>query len=289
MKRLLTILIIAGFLITSFSSSVFADQPEVVTLGADLSQAQRDQILDWFGVQQEDVLILTVTNEEERQYLEGIASQEQIGTRAYSSAHVKLASKGTGIKVKTNNITWVTEEVYANALVTAGVENAEINITAPFNVSGTAALTGVMKAFEEATGKKISNEAKKVANEELFVTTDLGDEIGKEEAVKLIQEVKRQVVKDKVKNPADIREIIELVAKELNITLTDAQIEQIVTLMEKISRLDLDIDKISAQLDKISVGLDNLKKTVEENKGLLQKILDRVNVFFNWLRQVFNG
>lgn len=288
MKRVLAILIIAGFLITSLSFSAFADQPEVVTLGADLSQAQRKQILDWFGVREEEVLILEVTNEEERQYLEGIASEEHIGTNAYSSAHVKLAPKDTGIKVKTNHITWVTGEMYANALVTAGVENAEVNITAPFNVSGTAALTGVMKAFEKATGKKISTEAKKAANEELFVTSDLGDDIGKEKAVDLIQKIKRQVIKDKVKNPDDIRKIIEFIAKELDITLTDAQVEQILTLMEKISRLDLNIDKISEQLDKMSANLDSLKKTVEENKGLIQKILDRINVFFGWLRQVFN-
>jgi len=289
MKRIFTISVIASLLLSLLPLSVFADQPDVVTLGADLNQTQREQILNYFGVNEKDVLILTVTNEEEKQYLEGLASEQHIGTRSYSSAHVKLASKGSGIDVKINNITWVTEEMYANAMVTAGIEDAKVNITAPFNVSGTAALTGIMKAFEKATGKKISPDAKKAANEELFITGDLGNDIGKEKAAQLIQKIKQQVVRDKIKNPDDIRKVIEFIAKELDITLTDAQIDQILKLMEKISRLDLSVDKISQQLSKISSSLDEVKRTVEENKGLIQKILDSINSFFRWLRQIFSA
>ncbi|NMB34718.1 MAG: DUF1002 domain-containing protein [Firmicutes bacterium] len=289
MRRVLVTFIIACVLISFFSPSVFAGQLEVVTLGADLSAEQRKQVLNWFGVQEEEVQILEITNAEEREYLEGLATEELIGINAISSAHVELLSKGTGIKVKTNNITWVTEEMYANALITAGVENAAVNITAPFKVSGTAALTGVMKAFEKAAGKKISTEAKEAANEELFVSIELGDDIGNEKAVEIIQEIKRKVVEDKIKDPDDIREVIEMIAKELDITLTEAQVEQILALMEKISRLDLDINKIGEQLDKISVGLEDLRKTVKENKDSIQKILDVINAFFAWLRQIFSA
>ena len=119
MKKMLVALIIASMAITFFPLSVFADQADVVTLGADLTQEQQEQIFDWFDVRKEDVLVLEVTNEEERQYLEGIAPEEYIGTRAISSAYVKLLPRDAGIKVKTNNITWVTEQIYANALITA--------------------------------------------------------------------------------------------------------------------------------------------------------------------------
>ncbi len=289
MKKVLITAITVVLMVTLFPVLAFADQSDVVTLGADLSQEQQKQILDYFGVKEDEVLILTVTNEEEREYLEGIASKEHIGTRALSSAYVKLASKGAGIRVKTHNITWVTQEMYANALVTAGVENAEINVTAPFNVSGTAALTGIMKAFEEATGKKLSSEAKEAANEELFVTGDLGDDIGKEEAAELIKKIKQEVAKDKIKNPNEIRHVIEIIAKDMNITLTDAQIEKVQDLMEKISRLDLNVEKISEQLGKIGKSLDDLKRTAKQNQGLIQKILDGIKTVFGWLKQVFSA
>lgn len=289
MKRILAMLVIAGIMITMFTPFALADRADIVTFGADLDQAQREQILEHFGVTEKEVMVLTVTNEEEREYLKGLASEQHIGTRSYSSAYVKLLPKGSGIDVKTRNITWVTEEMYANAMVTAGLEDAKVSVAAPFNVSGTAALTGMMKAFEKATGKKISPEAKKAANEELFITGDLGDQIGKDKAAKLIQDIKQQVVKQKIKNPEDIRNIIQKIATELNIELTEEQINQILKLMEKISRLDLSVEKISQQLDQISSSLNKVKKTVEQNRGLIQKILDGINSVFHWLRQIFSA
>lgn len=289
MRKTMSILIITGLLITLIPFSAFADQADVVSFGADLNETQRQQMLELFQVKEDDVMILTVTNDEERAYLEGLVPRQQIGSRAISCAYVKLAPKGSGINVKTHNITWVTKEMYANAMVTAGIEDAEVIAAAPFKVSGTAALTGIMKAFEKATGKKLDKEAKKAANEELVLTGDLGEEIGKDKAAKLIQDVKEQVVKQKIKSPEDIRNVIKKIASDLDIELTEEQIDKIMNLMKRISRLDLDINKISQQLDKISVTLDDVKKTVEENKGLIQKILDTINQFLSWLQNILTS
>ncbi len=289
MKKLISMLIITSILIILMPLGVLADQADVVIFGADITQSQRQEMLKIFNVNENDVMILTVTNDEEREYLEGLVPEQQIGTRAISSAYVKLAPENSGIKVETYNITWVTKEMYANAMVTAGIEDAEVIAAAPFKVSGTAALTGIMKAFEKASGKKLSQEAKKTASEELVLTGDLGEEIGKDKAAKLVQDVKRQVVKQKIKNPEDIRNVIKKIAAELDIELTEEQINQIMDLMKRISKLDLDINKISKQLDKISSTLGDVKKTVEENKGLIQKILDAINHFFRWLQSVFSS
>lgn len=289
MKKLISMLIITSILIILMPLGVLADQADVVIFGADITQSQRQEMLKIFNVNENDVMILTVTNDEEREYLEGLVPEQQIGTRAISSAYVKLAPENSGIKVETYNITWVTKEMYANAMVTAGIEDAEVIAAAPFKVSGTAALTGIMKAFEKASGKKLSQEAKKTASEELVLTGDLGEEIGKDKAAKLVQDVKRQVVKQKIKNPEDIRNVIKKIAAELDIELTEEQINQIMDLMKRISKLDLDINKISKQLDKISSTLGDVKKTVEENKGLIQKILDAINHFLRWLQNVFSS
>ena len=43
-----------------------------------------------------------------------------IGSRTISSSKITLADAGNGITVETNNIYWVSEGMYANALITAG-------------------------------------------------------------------------------------------------------------------------------------------------------------------------
>ncbi|MCG4471068.1 DUF1002 domain-containing protein, partial [Lawsonibacter sp. DFI.6.74] len=65
-------------------------------------------MLKYFGVNQNDAVILEVNNQEERKYLQGIAPEAQIGTKTYSCAYVEPTKAGSGINVKTANITWVT-------------------------------------------------------------------------------------------------------------------------------------------------------------------------------------
>ena len=52
-----------------------------------------------------------------------------------------------------------------------------------------------MKAFEEATGIELDEEAKEIANEELVTTGELAEEIGKDEAAALIKAIKEEISK----------------------------------------------------------------------------------------------
>jgi uncharacterized protein YpuA (DUF1002 family) len=287
MKRWIAIWLCVGVIFAVFGTYVQAQVEEVVSLGADLNQQQQKQMLELFGVAEDDVKIIKVTNQEERDYLEGLISNDKIGTRAISSAYVSPLEEGEGLVVETHNISWVTKEMYANAMATAGIENARVIAAAPFSVSGTAALTGIMKAFEEVSGEELDEEAKKIANEELVTTGDLGEDIGKDEAAALIKEIKERIVRERIKDPEDIKRIILEIAKELNIQLTEEQINQIIELMKKISQLDLDIDKITNQLEKITKSLDSIRKTVEENKGILQRIWEGIQSFLKWIVSLF--
>lgn len=284
MKKWISIIVMTGFLLTLFPFNALASAREVVSLGADLTPQQEREMLELFGVNKDDVKIIRVTNQEMRQYLGGLVPEKQLGTTAYSSAHIKLAPRGHGITVKTYNIAWVSKEMYANAMVTAGIEDADVVVAAPFQVSGASALTGIMKAFEKASGKKLDEDAKKAANEELVVTKNLGEEIGQDEAAGFIQEVKEEVIREKIEDPDDLIALIKRIAAEHNIELSDAQIQQIMELMQKISRLDLNLDKISKQLENINVNVDDIKKAVENNQGLIQRILDSLNDFIYWIK-----
>lgn len=288
MKKIVALLLIFLFTL-SMPLAAFAQEESVVSLGANLSQEQRQQMLDLFEVNEENIRIIEVTNAEERSFLEGLVSDQKIGTRAISSAYVKVMDNGEGILVETHNIDWVTKEMYANAMVTAGLENARVIAAAPFKVSGTAALTGIMKAFEEATGEELSEEAKQAANEELVTTGELGEDIGQDKAASLVKEIKERVIGDKITDPIQIRDIIIEVAGDLNINITQEHIDMLANLMDKISKLDLSVEKISGQLENISKSLDKVRETINENKGLVQQILDAIKNFFAWLADLFRS
>ncbi len=279
-KTLRSISIILSFVFI-FSSLVYADSDTVVTLGKDLDDAQRKQILELFKVDEKDITIIEVNNQEERKYLEGVATEGQLGKLTISSAYVELLEEDSGIKVETYNISWVTKEMYANALVTAGVANAKVIAAAPFPVSGTGALTGILKAFEQATGEKISEEQKKVANEEVVRVGELGEEVGQDKASELVKKVKEEIIDKGVKDPEEIKKIIIEIAGSLDINLNIDQIQKIGGLMEKITKLDLNTETIKEQLKDIGSKLDDTLKNNEEVKSLLQKILDAIKNFFN--------
>ena len=269
-----TTLILASLMmfVSAFS---YADRIEnvVVSLGDDLTSQQKQEMIDKFGADK-NATVISVTNREERKYLGSYVSEDLIGTRAISCSYVEELADGSGIQVETSNVSWVNPEMIQNALVTAGVKDAKVKISAPFKVSGTAALTGVLKAFEKATGNKVSEKEKQVANEEIAKTGELGQEIGQDEATNLVREVKEVIVEDKIKSPQEIKEVITEKAQELNITLNEDQFNKIISLMENIGSLDLDLSGIKSQLGEITSKVTDAIQNSEEAKGILQKILD---------------
>ena len=92
--------------------------------GADLSNENRQKVLDELNVP-DNATKVTVTNKEEHEYLGKYISNAQIGTRAISSSSITVAKKGSGLDVKTHNIDSITDEMYLNALMTAGVKDAK--------------------------------------------------------------------------------------------------------------------------------------------------------------------
>ncbi len=58
-----------------------ADGMKVVTLGADLTEAQKQTMMKYFKTSADEVQILTITNQDERDHLSSYVPPEQIGTR----------------------------------------------------------------------------------------------------------------------------------------------------------------------------------------------------------------
>ncbi|MFK9093146.1 DUF1002 domain-containing protein [Bacillus salipaludis] len=258
----------------------FADMAEgdmIVTLGENLTEEQKSNLLEEMGAPK-DVQTVTVSNQEEHQYLGKYVSKSFIGTKAISSSAITIAPKGSGITVKTKNINWVTDEMYVNALITAGVKDANIYITAPIAVSGTAALTGIIKAYEISADKTIPEEVKQAANQEMVETAKLGDSIGEKNAAALIAKVKEEIAKNKPKNDEELRNIIDQAAKDLNVTLTGAEMQRLIDFFNKLKDLNIDWNQVSDQLNKAKDRISNFLQS-EEGQGFL----DKVKQFFIWL------
>jgi uncharacterized protein YpuA (DUF1002 family) len=263
----LLVVLVLGFVL---AAPAHARPTDVVSLGADLNSAQRQEMLDLFGVSEDDAVVLEVTNQEEREYLEGVVSTEQIGTRAISSAYVRIKDDGSGIAVQTRNITYITEQTYANALVTAGIADADVFAAAPFPVSGTAALTGVFKAFEEATGEDIPDEAKEVATEELVTTAEVGDEVGDPAAIaELIKLAKEEIARLGLDDEESIREVLVRVSAELNIKLSDDQLDRLTEILMQVQKLGLDFESLQKQLEDFQTTIGAAGDQV---KGFWEKI-----------------
>ncbi|RUQ26502.1 DUF1002 domain-containing protein [Peribacillus cavernae] len=259
----------------AFADAAVGDM--TVTLGQNLTDEQKSELLSEMNAP-EGVEILTITNEEEHQYLGEYIPKRLIGTKAISSSAITLEKAGTGLKVQSKNINWVTEEMYINALATAGVKDASIYITAPIPVSGTAALTGIIKAYEISSDKVIPEDVKQAANEEMVKTAKLGDEVGSDKAAALITKIKENMAENPPQTEAEVRDTVESSAKELGITLTDEQIQSLVDLFNKLKDLNIDWNQVGGQLDKAKEKLTTFLKSEEG-----QSFLDKLKEFFGSL------
>lgn len=249
-KSAAALLCSACLVLSGTAVPTMADSVKVVTLGADLSQDQKNIMMKYFNVDSSQVQILTVTNQDERDHLSAYVPIEQIGTRTVSCAYVKPTQSG-GIKVRTANLNWVTCNMIATSLSTSGVKNCEVVAACPFEVSGTGALTGIQMAYETATGEQLDSTKKELATEEMVVTGNLADEVGKNDATTVMNNSKMQVIKDNVQNADEIYNIVVNVAQQNNVNLDSDQINKIVELLKQIAQQDYNYDDVKATLEQV--------------------------------------
>ena len=240
---------------------VMADAMKVVTLGADLSEDQKNTMLRYFKVDSSQAQIIYVTNQDERDHLSAYVPLEQIGTRTVSCAYVKPTTSG-GIKVRTANLNWVTCNMIASSLSTSGVTNCEVVAACPFEVSGTGALTGIQMAYETASGEKLDETKKELATEEMVVTGNLADSVGQNDAITVINQAKMQVIADNIQNADDIYNIVVNISNNNNVSLSDDEINTIVNLLKQIAEQNYDYSEMQETLERVN---DNVTGQADES------------------------
>ncbi|MBQ7564754.1 MAG: DUF1002 domain-containing protein [Lachnospiraceae bacterium] len=263
-----------------------------IALGADLSADQKNTVLALMGIPAADLDkydVVYVTNAEEHAGLDTYIAPSLIGTKSLSSVLVRPALEGYGVVVHTVNINYCTENMYRNALITAGVQNADITVVAPFAVSGTAALIGALKAYEDMSGTTVADNTLDVALNELVTTSELSETLdSSSEAEELISYIKAQVAANDLDTEEEIDAAIRKGMKEFNVTLSEEDIKAIISLMMRIKDMGIDFSVLADQAediyakykDQIEAGTFDIKDVKLEDLGLGKLIANATSNFF---------
>lgn len=272
-----------------------------LALGSDLSQDQLNTVLSLMGINAADLgnySVVYTTNSDEHTSLDQYIDPALIGTRSLSSVLVKPAEKGHGVVVTTQNINYCTTNMYRNALITAGVEDADIMVVAPTQISGTAALIGAMRAYEKMTGENVSDKALDTALNELVTTGEISDAVGNSsEAEELISYVKAQIAANDLDTEEEIEAAIRQGMKDLNVSLTEEEIKQIVDLMMKIKAMGIDFSVLADQAediyakykDQIDAGTFSIDDIDLNDLGIGKIISNAVSNFFSGITESVKG
>lgn len=296
MKKRGIALLLTGLMIAATPFSAYADREDAklnvpyVSLGVDLNANERATVLNLLGVTEDELknyTVATVTNQDEHDYLDSYLDKSVIGTRALSSVLVEGKEEGNGINVTTKNITYCTSGMYENALATAGIKDADIIVAGPFHISGTAALVGAIKSYENMTGEAVKTENVETATNELVITGKVAESVGDtDKAEQLIGAVKEQVVEGHAVTAEEIGEVVDKAAQEMSIQLSEEDRQAIVKLMEKIDNLNLDVDTLKEQAKDLYGKIEDLGLKLDINKEQVQGFFEKI---ISFIKELFSG
>lgn len=245
----------------------YADSRVVVTIGADLTPAQKQTVIDYFGSNMNGADIIYVTNADEHAHLDGYIPNEQIGNATYSCALICPTTSG-GIRVRAANLNYVTADMLASALSSAGVRNADVIAICPFKVSGTGALTGVLLAYETATGQPLDQTKKDVATQELVVTQTISNQVGPDAATLIVNDVKANVIMNNVTDESQIDAIVETTVNNVVNNTTINNVDNSTTVVDNSTTV---IDNSTVNVTEVTVN-NNPSGLTDEDIAALKEL-----------------
>lgn len=286
MKRNLKIIFLLALLILGVNNTTYADSVNsVISLGADLTDEQKNVILDEFEAG--DSLIIEVTNEEEHKYLGEFISADKIGSQALSNAKLTLREEGSGLNIKVSDkIIYINEDMFRNALLTAGITDADVLVSAPFEVTGTGALTGILKSYEALTGKDLPEQVKEISNEELVLTYDLSKMNSSDEVTDFMNIIKVDFAKNMPETKEEAKTLILNLAESNNVKISDDQADQLADLFMKMKNANIDWNKLAdTAIEYSSKAAEFLKS--DQGQSFLQGLKEFLVNLIDWIASLF--
>ena len=257
----------------------------IVVYGAALTDTQKADVAELLEVNQhEQVDEFTVNGQDLANYIGGNPNSNM-----YSSVKIIHQDNGQGLAidiVTPENITQVSKEMYTNALLTAGVENADVLVASSVKVSGHSALTGIYKAYD-AKGVKLDEGRMKVASDELDIATDIAEEQGIDQAKisELLTEIKKAIAEQDPATREEIEQIVQEQLQSLNIELSPEDRQRLIDLFEQMRNLNIDFDQVRDQLNDLTGSLQDLIN----DDGFWNSVTNGVRDFFRSLSNFINS
>jgi uncharacterized protein YpuA (DUF1002 family) len=296
MKKILTIISAIMLSAAFLTPSVLADENgpvvdeklgvPVVVYGANLTEDQKASVKNSLKVSEgDDVEEIIVDGNDLVKYVK----DGNPNSRMFSSAKItrKDAGKGLVIQIVTpDNITQVTSEMYMNAMLTAGIEDATVLIAAPKPVTGHSALVGIYKAYE-VNGEKLDTERTDVANDELSVATTLSESVDEAKVSELLTEVKKQIAEQNPVSREEVEKIVNEQLSKLQIELSPEDRQLLIDLMDRIRQLDIDFSKWSDQLSDLSKTIEDKISQIANDEGFWQKVKDFFTNLIDSVKSIF--
>ena len=262
--------------------------------GAGLSDSEVNQTNKAFNISNVDNVNRQVNSGQD--FLTYLGQDGVSDNSLFSSVLVQKQSKGKGVNVdiKTpQNITSVTETQYANAAITAGASDVQIDVASVKKVTGESALVGVYKALS-ANGVKIDEDRTKAANQELNTINDIANSQKDNSNFdsKSLDLANAQIKSDLAKykkengNVADNQAIQNIVNKalsdnNLNNVLSNNQIQSLISFAQTYQNTDaIDSKEVANQLEQYSKDTYNKLKNVV-NSEEAHNWFDKIKTFFS--------
>lgn len=259
----------------------------IVVYGGNLSEAEKASVSEDLSVEDEaEVEEIEVTGEDLVTYIKDGDAR----ARMFSSAKITRQDEGKGLVIQIvtpDNITQVTAEMYANAMLTAGIENATVEVAAPKPVTGHSALVGIYKAYE-VNGEQLDPERTDVANDELEVATELAENVDEAKVSELLTEIKKQIAETNPASREDVEKIVEEQLSKLQIELSPEDRKLLTDLMDRIRQLDIDFSKWSTQLEDLSKTIEDKLGSIVNNEGFWNSVKEFFRNLADTVRSWFN-
>lgn len=262
----------------------------IVVLGANLTDSEKAQVKKDLDVANDDTVEeITVSGQDLTKYI----ANSNPNAPMFSSAKITLKNKGEGLTINIvtpQNITEITSEIYANAMLTAGIEDATVDVAAPKPVTGHSALTGIYKAYEVKTGETLDTTRTDVANDELNTATEIAknSNVDEDKIAELLTEIKKQISETSPVSREEVEQIVNDQLSKLQINLSEQDRQLLIDLMDKIRGLNIDFSKWGEQLGDISKNIgDKIDSLVSEDgfwgkvKSFFQGLVDTIKSWFN--------
>lgn len=270
--------------------------------GGGLDETQIQDTADILGIDSmENVASVEVTGEDLQTYL-GTGSGNTASM--ISSVLVQREDEGEGVNVlieTLDDITEITQEQYANAAITAGVEDVTIMVASIRPVTGESALTGIYKAFD-VNGEELDQDRMEAAQEELETTNQIAQENSGDSEFdtsrfdQAIVEIKQQLAELKeqqgeLATREDIERIINDALENNNLqnVISQEQLDRLLSFFETYQQTGaIDSDQVKEQLGKLSSDIrsrfgDAFQEA--EDSGLF----DKIGNFFRSIWEAISG